>query len=298
MDLFHDNAAVLELLPVLSTALLRQKPEVETIFDFLDLNRKSFSGEHYLKLRLQLMALRNTGLVDETLAELDIDTTKATVLAHTFGELYTPAIALATGAEFYVEVKTSEKLTDTELDQIIEHHLTTDPGTRVVTMKFPLAPLKSNISTTREQHAILELRRMLERVGVDVDLNTMEMQLQEREGPAERLHDNSELETPAAAIEFELVSLYTWFCTCQDYAAKTRKAHRFTGLQIVNGISETSENRFLLNYFRHLLCYHLVPLPVCVHLLAAVLVVANRDVVGMRPRVTEPRFLAIEDIVL
>lgn len=298
MDVFHDNAAVLELLPALSKALLRQKPEFETILDFLNSKRRSFEEEQFLELRRQLMALRNKGQVDEILAELDIDTAKATVLAHTFGELYTPAIALATGAGSYVEVKTDEKLTDTELDKIVEHHLTTDPGSRVVTLKFPRIPLKSPISASREQHAILELRRVLERVGVDVDLATMEMRIQERKAPAEGLRDSSELEAPSAVTACELVSLYTWFCTCQDYAAKTRKPHPFTGLQIANGISETPENGFLLNYFRHLLCYHMAPLPVCVHLLAAVLVIANRDVVRMPTRVIEPRFLTIEDIVL
>lgn len=268
MQLLHDNANVFALLPSLAADLLRREPYVESIRRTVDKEAARLQSAGDLLAVQRLHSIRAQLLLLAGPTVLTVDKNKTLLLAYAFGDIYLPALALATSNGVRFEV-----FRDTTVEEI-DAHLTQRPSTEPILIRVLDEPKVKPTAEHVDVNVYLQIRTMLAKVGCTLNLETFEVEHTERSIDPAPQHEDAKEEYADSKEEY--VDLYSWYCSCGHFLDQISTVHTKQGPELVVGV----EPNIVTNYLQHSQCKHISPLPMCRHLLAVLLVVFNRAALG------------------
>lgn len=206
---------------------------------------------------------------------LRINNQSAILLAYTFGDIYTPALALLTGGHITMEIWGGESANLKDVEKIIF-----EAGGRArdtpIFFRVRAIPVASVKNEPIDINCFLQIRRILLKVQQSLDLETLDIlpSVESRKTEVSEMHKPS-FGGVDPGTEFVLTDPHQWFCTCSEFLSANGNLNKLKGFELP-GLSEAP------SIFRSLLETAVVKfpkkLPVCSHLISVILLLLNWEV--------------------
>lgn len=303
MDLLEQDAAILTLVPSLAPGLVSRRPYVDSLYTFLD-TLNDARPELVSAIRLLVEKAVAAGQC-KNVSTVHVDLEKTVLLTYAFGDLYSAALALADGG---IEALVAGGEHHSAPEAVQKYMRGQTPPVPVF-MRVDLAPRQTLEQQAAPAHGLLRARAMLEVLGLRLDLDTLEVhadseiQTDARDDPpaAETGHGMhlgpqvpkgehvphvpKKLETCPEPLQTPtvLADLHAWFCLCEPFS-RACAGHFRSGTQVA-----AQTLGLLARFFQRSRCNHATPLPVCMHLLALVLLAYNPALPVRVRRITRAR---------
>ncbi|GEQ66827.1 hypothetical protein JCM33374_g490 [Metschnikowia sp. JCM 33374] len=311
--LHEENASILTLLPALATGLVTKTSHLDVILKFIDAEvNKSQQNTQKVDRLIHVKNQLEDAQIDVSEFSLDIDKPKTLLLAYTFGEIYTPALALFTGRHITIELWGSD-LEGPSVDTI-EKSIMGDSGCESMFIHVSDAPKVEQRQEEQNVNPFLQVRAMLAKVGILMSLSTFDLEKpdeteeditedihtksadpKEETGNTSSKSDHSKPRTSTTkSIEYSekktgitntssifnaptknMVDPYNWFCSCSQFTKKSFTAHNRSGTNI---LGMTTCSPVMAGIFGNSKCKYPKTLPICQHLLAVLLMLFNWNV--------------------
>lgn len=267
VSIHEKNSRILTLFPSWASGLLRRRRYVDKIYDFID------SLEDMDELKLEIEMLDGEGRLTKK-EDIVVDKNKTILLTYAFGDMYTQALALATGGNIRADV-VGEGI---DLDKVVEAYFKgkLEKETPPVFLRVYNELLVEDVPE-KETNELLELRRMLAGVGLVLNLDSKKVEVAENANTPEK-----EREWPSG--EFVSVDPYNWFCSNKDFLEDCpAKGPHIPIENILKHYDKNEENALLLEILEmRSPKVHADPLPICTQLLAVLLAAYNYECAPIR----------------
>lgn len=282
----NKNTSVLTILPSLGPGLLITRKRLDVLRSFLESSCKDNSSGLEHQLNHAKKGFDKLGLSKDELV-LGLDEEKSFILAHSFPEHYTGALALLTNKAIYFEIwgKTDES-PKIAIDQYMsgeKEHLPVFVRVKSVEEK------KKNTDKTVEDHqcAAAEFNRLLQPLGYTYDSHTKKFTpLDDHRSTdcTKILWNITEEEGPLPRNSFVHTDPYSWFCSCSEYlkALSEQRSCLTIGREITEPVQQKlncGKSNAIFSFLLNSHCFHPNSLAICRHLLALLLAALNWDTV-------------------
>lgn len=273
VSLHEKNSRILTMFPSWASGLLRRRRYVEKIYEYI-----AGFEEDLDELKLDIERFDEEGRLFEK-ADVVLDLNKSILLTYAFGDMYTKALALATGGNIRADVLGE----GVDLENAAEEYFT---GKQEKTSPPMFLRVYNDTVVEevpeKETNKWLELRRMLAEVGLTLKLDTKTVEISE-ESPKEE-----ERKWPQG--EFVTVDPYNWFCSSEEFLDEyPPTGAEIPAEDIIKDYERNGENGLILDFLlRRQPKVSVDPLPICTQLLAVLLAAYNYESVPIRKeKVTE-----------
>lgn len=299
-QLLGENAAIFAILPSVSRGLLKSTDYIDVVFRFLDVERRKaerardeITTSRLAKVEQDLQGLQESEKFRQLLSPLsaekviEIDHDKTVVLAHTFGAVYSQALALATNGSIKAEILSNKgELLPEELQEATRNYFLQSRGKLPILIKVSKEPvIVKTAPQVKEPNIYLEIKKMLAKLKFSLDLETFSVELSESSELLEISDTPKEIEAlalPDLGPEVT-VNVYNWFCSCDQFLDTLNCYHNATGDEMAANL-HSEESSIISRWFASSSCNHISPLPICMHLLAVVIAVHNMESVEIQCR--------------
>lgn len=304
--MLHDeNASILTLLPALASGLISKISTVDVVLNFIDqevakLHQNQEKADRFLHVKKQL---QNTQIHIDGFS-LDIDEQKSIILAYTFGELYTPALALLIGNHISIQFWGLEHGVPSL--QTIERCIMEPSGVDPLFIQVSNNPSIETKVDIPDVNPFLQLRAMVAKLGLLMNLSTFDLeQIEPRaentDGNTCSINDEKFLNMQneyfqssikqANSVELNImktdqtleplgfqshekvfVDPSNWFCSCAEFTMQSFEVHEKCGSEILGQVTGPLVVKKL---FQNKDSSYPNTLPICKHILAVMLMIFN-----------------------
>lgn len=299
-QLLDENAAIFAVLPSVSRGLLNSTNYIDVVSRFLDVERRKaerardeITTSRLAKVEQELRELQGTERFQQVLDILnaervtEIDHEKTVLLAHTFGPVYSHALALVTNGSIKAEILSNKaKFLPEELQEATKNYFLQSRGNVPIFIRVSKEPaIVKTAPQVKEPNIYLEIKKMLAKLKLSLDLETFSVGLS-------KSSDLPEISEPPKESEAQVLSdlgpevtvnVYNWFCSCDQFLDKLNCFHNVTGAEMAARL-HSEESSIMSRWFASSSCNHISPLPICMHLLAVVIAVHNIESVEIQCR--------------
>lgn len=241
------------------------------------------------ELKLEIETLDRAGRLAEK-EDIVVDKNKTILLTYAFGDMYTQALALATGGNIRADVVGE----GVDLEKVVEDYFKgfLEKKTPPVFLRVYNEALVEDIPE-KETNELLELRRMLAAVGLELNLDSKKVEVVEA---TEKTPEKKERKWPGG--EFVSVDPYNWFCSNEDFLEDCpAKGPQIPIESILQHHDKNEENALLLDILlKRSPKVHADPLPICTQLLAVLLAAYNYESVPIRKEEIKETWQILESL--
>lgn len=167
-DLLDPDASVLTLLPALALGLASRRPYIDDVYRFLDSHARDPTARGLVRIR---RLLERAAPSAKPVYTVHIDPEKAVLLAYTFGKMYSEALALADGGIEARVVAATDEAAERAVETYLEGHMPEAP----VLVRVLARPSARRAGADDAAHVYLRARAMIERLGLQLDLERLEV---------------------------------------------------------------------------------------------------------------------------
>lgn len=299
-ELFESNSRVLSLLPILANELIQLRPQTHIVHEFLDQRIERFLHSKDQDKTLEFQTLKKELREAEekepdivTKKAIFIDKEKTVLLTYAFGDIYLEALAIATGGGIRIEYFDECGFEKDQIDlqnmarKYITGKLKEEERNAMyarVAVKLRNLPLPQ-----KEASDYLELRRLLSKTGLSINLATKHLERIESANATEEQDKSHDLGP------LHYVDIYTWSCTCKEFGKSFSSKPTLTGKDLLRGYKPDSIKKILFNMFLSSDdSLHVDPLHICPHLLAVVIFAYNMSAIEIEVGVVTDFFQLYE----
>lgn len=267
VSLHEKNSRILTMFPSWASKLLRQRRYVEKIYEYM-----AGFEEDLDELKLDIERFDKEGKLFEK-SDVVLDLNKSILLTYAFGDMYTKALALATGGNIRADVLGEGVDLENAVEEYFKGKL--EKTSPPIFIRVYNETVMEEVPE-KETNRWLELRRMLAEVGLTLKLDTKTVELS-GESPKEE-----ERRWPQG--EFVTVDPYNWFCSSEEFLEEfPPTGAEIPAEDIIKDYERNDDNGLLLDFLlKRLPKVPVDPLPICTQLLAVLLAAYNYEIVPIR----------------
>lgn len=267
VSLHEKNSRILTMFPSWASGLLRRRRYVEKIYEYMAGFKVDLD-----ELKLDIERFDEEGKLSEK-SDVVLDLNKSILLTYAFGDMYTKALALATGGNIRADVLGE----GVDLENAVEEYFTgkLEKSSPPIFLRVYNETMAEEVPE-KETNQWLELRRMLAEVGLTLKLDTKKVELS-GESPKEegRVWPQG---------EFVTVDPYNWFCSSEEFLEEfPPTGAEIPAEDIIKEYERNDDNRLMLLFLlKRRPKVSVDPLPICTQLLAVLLAAYNYKSVPIR----------------